>query len=290
MPNSNRFAFFFVLSMLLVLAATLAPLSGHLIVLNPKGWVGQQECDLMGAATQLMLVVVIPVILLTLFIAWRYREGNAKAAYTPDWDFSWMLEAIWWAIPCVIIALLSVMTWKSTLALDPYKPLDSDKKPLTVQVVALQWKWLFIYPEQKIATVNSFQIPAGRPIHFEITSEAPMNSFWIPELGGQIYGMPGMKTELYLVANEKGSYRGWSANISGEKFASMTFTAKATSEADFDSWVESMQHSSSALGWEEYALLLKPGTQTPIEAYTLKEEGLFDWAIMKYMTPKKEGA
>ena len=162
-----------------------------------------------------------------------------KAKHAPDWEHNYIAEYCWWGVPIVIIVILAVTTWKSSHDLNPFKPIESEKKPLAIQVVALHWKWLFIYPEQGIATVNFVQFPEKTPINFEITSDAPMNSFWIPQLGGQIYAMPAMRSKLHLIANEIGSFRGVSANISGKGFAGMTFTAKSSSEEDFDAWVQS---------------------------------------------------
>ena len=184
-------------------------LHGHTIdVLVPKGTIAKKELDLLVTATLLMLIVVIPVFVLTFTIAWKYRASNTKAKYTPDWDHNRAIETVWWAIPFVLILILSVITWQSSHELDPFKPLASSKQPITIQVVALQWKWLFIYPEQHIATVNYVQFPVDTPVNFVITSDAPMNSFWIPQLGGQIYAMAGMSTQLHLMATDPGSYNG----------------------------------------------------------------------------------
>jgi cytochrome o ubiquinol oxidase subunit 2 len=160
-----------------------------------------------------------------------------------------------------------------------------DKKPLTIQVVALQWKWLFIYPEQNIASVNFFQIPTHTPINFEITADAPMNSFWLPQIAGQIYAMPGMRTKLHLVADEEGQYRGSSANLSGRGFAGMTFIAQASTEADFDKWVESVAQSTKSLDVKEYEQLAEPSENNPVVTFQVEGKGLFDQIIMKYMMP-----
>jgi cytochrome o ubiquinol oxidase subunit 2 len=192
-------------------------------VFNPKGSIAEKQRNLIIFASLLSLLVIIPVYILTFTFLFKYRETNKKARYTPDWDHNRIYETIWWGIPIAVILLLSIVTWNSTHALDPYKPLSSSEKPLDIQVVALQWKWLFIYPEQNVATVNYVQIPVNRPVTFTITSDAPMNSLWIPQLGGQIYAMSGMSTQLHLIANHAGSYNGSSANISGEGFAGMRF-------------------------------------------------------------------
>jgi cytochrome o ubiquinol oxidase subunit II len=258
-----------------------------LAVLTPKGMIALKEKRLLTIATVLMLIIVVPVFILATVISWRYREGNDKAKYSPKWDKSHLAESIWWGFPFVIVAILAVFTWKGCHELDPFKPITSDKKPLTVQVVALQWKWLFIYPEQGVASVNFVQFPEKRPINFEITSDAPMNSFWIPQLGGQIYAMAGMNSKLHLIADEVGIYRGASSNISGNGFAGMVFTAKSTTEEDFEDWVASVKALSNEMNWDVYKELVKPSEYVPVELFSLKDEGLYDQIIMQYMAPSK---
>lgn len=267
----------------LVLLITLYVYASDSAVLNPKGWVALQQRNLLFTATLLMLVVVVPVIIMTFVFAWKYRANNPKAKYTPDWDYSLLAESIWWGFPFIIIIVLSVITWKSTHELDPFKPIDTAVKPMRIQVVALQWKWLFIYPEQNIAAVNFVQFPENIPINFEITADAPMNSFWIPQLGGQIYAMPGMKTKLHLIANEAGNFRGSSANLSGKGFAGMTFVAKASSQEEFDAWVQAAKQSSNDLTLSEYHQLAEPSENNPVALYVLKDESLFEGIVMKYM-------
>lgn len=257
-------------------------------VLDPKGSVAGQQKDLLIITVLLMLPVVIPVFFLTFFIAWKYRAGNTKAKYQPDWDHSKVLERIWWGFPLLIIAVLGVVIWKSSHDLDPYKPLSSQVRPVKIQAVALQWKWLFIYPEQNIATVNYLRFPAGRPVNFEITADAPMNSFWIPQLGGQVYAMAGMRTKLHLMADEPGKYRGLSVNLSGEGFSKMQFTAEATNDKDFASWVASVRNSRQKLTALEYAALVKPSTTKKPLVYAAADKGLYDSIIMKYMPPAPE--
>jgi cytochrome o ubiquinol oxidase subunit 2 len=253
-----------------------------LAVLNPKGLIAVKEYRLMIISTFMMLVVVVPVFIMTVFFAWKYHAENTKAKYRPDEDQNHLAEVIWWGVPFIIISILSVITWKSCINLDPFKPLEMDNKPLKIQVIALQWKWLFIYPEQQIATVNFIQFPENTPINFEITADAPMNSFWIPELGGQIYAMPGMSSKLHLVADREGSFRGSSANLSGIGFSGMIFTAKASSEADFNAWVESVKQSSRPL---DYSQVFEPSQYAPAAFYLLTEDGLYDQIVMKYMIP-----
>lgn len=262
-------------------------MSDRIALLNPKGLIAQKELTLINIAFILMLIVVIPVFILTILISWKYRASNKKAKYTPDWEYSFVAEAIWWGFPFIIIAILSIITWLSTIELDPYRPIEHPEKAMTIQVVALDWKWLFIYPEQQIATVNFLQFPKEIPIHFEITADAPMNSFWIPQLGGQIYAMPAMKTQLYLIAHEIGDYRGSSANLSGRGFAGMNFTARASSQEDFDQWVASAKQAPS-LDLQRYQELAKPSEYDPIAIYSLAEKNLFDWIVMKPMMPMSE--
>ena len=259
--------------------------SQDIAVLNPKGIIALKQRNLMITATWLMLIVVIPVFIMTAIFAWKYRESNKKADYKPNWDTSHLAECFWWGVPCIIVLFLALITWSSSHELSPYKPIVSDKKPLTIQVVALQWKWLFIYPEQNIASLNFVQFPANVPINFEITADAPMNSFWIPQLGGQIYAMPAMKTELHLMASETGDFRGSSSNISGDGFAGMVFTARASSEEDFEAWVDSIHSSDHRLTLESYNKLVNPSQYDPPAFYILKKEKLFDEIIMKYLMP-----
>lgn len=256
-------------------------------VLEPKGPIGMAQRNLFYVSSLLMFIVIIPVFVLAFLFAWRYREGNKNAKYTPEWGHSHTAEILWWSIPFVIIAVLGVLSWRTSHDLDPFKPIEDGKKPLTIQVVALDWKWLFIYPEQGIATINMIEFPKETPIQFEITADAPMNSFWIPQLGGQIYAMPAMRTKLSLVANEVGAYRGVSSNISGKGFAGMAFTAKAVEPEEFDRWVESVRNSSPSLDLDEYRRLVQPSEYVPASFYVLSKEDLFDWIIMQYMMPAK---
>jgi cytochrome o ubiquinol oxidase subunit II len=277
-----------ILILLLVVAVALSVvfISSHDIpVLNPKGMIGTKERDLIITASLLMLIVVIPVFILTWFFAWRYRESNVKTKHAPDWEHNTIAEYCWWGVPLIIIVILATITWRSSHELNPFTPIETGKKPMVIQVVALDWKWLFIYPEQKIATVNFVQFPVQTPINFEITSDAPMNSFWIPQLGGQIYAMPAMRTKLHLIANEIGSFRGASANISGIGFAGMTFTAKSSSREDFDQWVQSVEQSPKQLSLDEYQRLVEPSEYDPVSSYVLLQEDLFDRILMKYMAP-----
>ncbi len=256
-----------------------------ILTLNPKGMIAFKERELIFISTLLMLLVVIPVFIMTVYFSWKYRSDNVKATYDPNWDYSFLAEAVWWGVPFLIVVFLSVLAWNSSHELDPHKPIESDKHPVRIQVVALQWRWLFIYPEYEIATINYIQFPEQTPINFEITADAPMNSFWIPQLGGQIYAMPGMKTLLHLVAEEPGDYRGSSANLSGRGFAAMAFTAKASTEEEFQRWVESVQQSPNTLDLNSYKEIMKPNEDSTQRFFSLKEKDLFEDILMKYMMP-----
>ncbi|MEM8727253.1 MAG: ubiquinol oxidase subunit II [Chlamydiota bacterium] len=281
-----------ILTILLILGAgalSALYISTHTIaMLEPKGPISEQERDLIVTCSLLMLIVVIPVLILTFVFAWKYREQNERSKYTPDWEHNYIAEMCWWGVPFVIIVILAVITWKTSHELNPFKPIVTDKKPVEIQAVALDWKWLFIYPEQGIATINLVQFPEKTPIQFEITADAPMNSFWIPQLGGQIYAMPAMRSKLYLLANEEGSYDGRSSNINGKGFAGMVFTAKATSDHEFCEWVESVRGSGKSLTAEEYGKLVEPSAYDPVSYYTLPDRDLFDKIMMKYMTPNRK--
>lgn len=256
------------------------------LVTHPKGIIAQSELHLINTVILLMLIIVVPTFILLFAIAWKYRAKNSKAKYEPETKPRAFKEVILWIIPSIIIAIMAPITWKFTHELDPYRPLDSKMEPLRVQVVALDWKWLFIYPEQGIATVNFFQFPAGTPIHLLLAADgSPMNSFWLPELSGQIYAMTGMITQLHMMADEPGIYVGRAAEINGKGFADMTFVAKATTRSDFDDWMEEVKQSPLRLDLSAYTELAKPSEKHPIALYSYAEKNLFSEIVMKYMHP-----
>lgn len=295
--NSRRLWRIIGISTLVVIAAVLGfglLLKGaDISVLNPQGIIAEKQKKLLIFTFLLGMVVVIPVFIMLFGFAWRYREGNGKAKYTPDHDHDKWLEVLWWGIPIAIIGILSVVTWVTSHDLDPYKSLSSDKKPVTIRVVALQWKWLFLYPEQGIATVNEVRFPEDTPVNFELTADAPMNGFWIPSLGSQTYAMTGMSSKLSLQANTTGEYRGSSTNISGEGYAGMDFTAVSMTRTEFDRWAGVIAaESGSHLDWDIYQELAKPSKDAPVTYYMLHEPALYDKIIAKYMqhggsTPEK---
>ncbi len=260
--------------LLLLLAVCLS--GCNTIVMNPAGDVASQQAHLVTISTLLMLLIIVPVIALTVLFAWRYRKGNTQAKYTPDWDHSTQLELVIWGAPLMIIIVLGLLTWISTHLLDPYRPLSridekrplaANHKPLEVQVVALDWKWLFIYPEQGIATVNELVTPVDTPIRFKITASTVMNSFYIPALAGQIYAMPGMDTTLNAVLNKPGTYDGFSSNYSGAGFSHMRFKYHGVSTAEFDAWVAKTKAESGNLTRTEYLALEKPSEKEPVRHY-----------------------
>jgi cytochrome o ubiquinol oxidase subunit II len=281
------------LPVLLVVGLLVWYLHGHTVaVLSPAGPVAHKERNLMAFAILLSAIVVIPVYAMAIMIALKYHENNheaRKVKYSPDWDGSRLLESIWWGVPIAIIGVLSVITWDSSHALDPYKPLASSVKPLTVQVVALDWKWLFIYPQQHVASVNKVEMPVNTPVDFQITSDSVMNSFWIPQLGSQIYAMPGMSTQVHLMADKMGSFYGSPANIAGSGFARMTFTADSVSVSDFNNWVNTASHSSKQLDSSAYTVLAQPSQSNPVVYFSHTADGLYDQVVSKYMGPPSVG-
>ena len=253
---------------LALLAAAAPLLSGcHYALLDPAGPIGLDERDIIYLATGLMLLVVVPVIVLTLLFAWRYRASNRTATYSPDWEHSRKIEAVIWAVPCVIVAVLAYVAWTSSHTLDPYRPIASANKPIRVDVASLDWKWLFIYPDLGIASVNELAFPADTPVRFHLTSVDAMNAFFIPRLGTQIYTMAGMQTKLSLLADKPGTYEGISSNFSGDGFSKMTFKARAMTPAAFKAWVAKVRSSHKALTLAAYRRLVKPSENVPVTHY-----------------------
>ena len=256
------------------------------VVLRPSGDIAAQQGRLVVQSTALMLLIIVPVIALTLWFAWRYRASNREAPYEPDWDHSIQLELVIWAAPLLIIIALGALTWISTHTLDPYRslrridaqrPVPRDVKPLVVQAVALDWKWLFIYPEQGIATVNELAAPVDRPIHFRITSHSVMNAFFVPALAGMIYAMPSMETHLHAVINKAGAYEGFSANYSGEGFSNMRFTFHGMDAAGFDHWVEQARGEGNAeLNRAAYLKLRLPSQRDAVKRWRVVAPDLWD--------------
>ena len=251
-------------------------------ILNPKGSIGLQEKSLIATSTWAMLLVVVPVIVLTLWFAWRYRASNRDATYAPHWSHSTPIAIVVRVIPTAIIVYLAVLTWTTTHNLDPYRLLKSPVKPIDVDVVALDWKWLFIYPDIGIASVNQLAVPIGTPVNFRITSDSVMNSFFIPKLGGQIYAMAGMQTRLHLIADQPGDYAGISANFSGKGFSDMKFRTLAMNPAEFNAWTRKVKASQQQLNMDEYHEVARPSEKNPVQYFSSVDPKLFYNIIAKY--------
>ena len=252
------------------------------VVLNPKGPIADAERGLLIDAFSVMMIVVVPVIVMALLFAWRYRASNRNARYAPTWAYSAKIDAVVWLVPALIVIAVGVLVWRSTHKLDPYREIASDVPPLDIQVVAQDWKWLFIYPEQGIAVVNQMAIPAGRPISLRITSDTVMNSFYVPALAGQIYAMAGMQTRLQLLADAPGKFVGRNTQYSGGGFSDQFFEVLATSPADFDAWVAKAKQAPGKLDAAAYAKLAEKSRLIPIAYYSAVEPRLFDSIIDKY--------
>ena len=260
---------------LLVCAAGLLASCQPAGILDPKGPVASAERLILFNATAIMLVVVAPVILATLGFAWWYRSANARASRDADASYEGRVEFVVWSIPALVAILLSGVCWIGSHQLDPRAPIPASVKPLEVKVVSLDWKWLFIYPTQGIAAVNQLVLPVGTPVQFELTSATVMNSFFVPQLGSQIYTMAGMTTHLNLLAQKIGDYPGISANFSGDGFADMRFIVKAVPQGDFTAWVAKARGAGSALDLAGYAKLAKPSEAVPPATYRAVDPELF---------------
>lgn len=256
--------------------------SGYWAIFSPVGPIAEAEKNLILTAFALMLLVVIPVIIMTFAFAWHYRASNTKATYAPKWDNSHAIEITVWVIPAIIVLILSVIVWRTTHALTPEKPLVSAVKPIEVEVVALDWKWLFIYPEQGVATVNELVVPVGTPINFKITSDTVMNSFFIPRLGGQIYAMAGMQNQLHLMANKEGVYQGRATQINGDGFSGMYFETRVTNSGEFDAWVQKAKTANVSLNRERLKELEQPSKNVAPMYFSQVEPQFFNAILQKY--------
>jgi cytochrome o ubiquinol oxidase subunit II len=254
----------------------------RLVLFDPKGPIGASERYVIIAAFALMLIVVIPVAVMTLWFPWKYRASNPKATYAPNWSRSGWIEAIVWIVPAIIVTLLGVLVWTHTYRLDPYKPIPAGVAPLHIQAVSLDWKWLFIYPDQDMAVVDQMVFPANVPLDFRITSDTVMASFFIPQLGSQIYAMAGMQTRLHLMADTPGVYAGQNQQFSGRGYADMNFKANATSREAFDAWVRKVKKSPHRLDLARYADMQKPGIGYHPDFFSAVKPGLFEYILHKY--------
>ena len=261
-------------------ALLLAGCSGG--VLDPRGRVGMEERSLILTAAALMLIVVVPVIVLTITFAVRYRASSRKAVYRADWSHSRPLEIVVWVVPCLIVGALGYLAWTRSHSLDPFRPLSSAEPPVSIQVVSLDWKWLFIYPAEHVASVNEVAFPVGTPVDFSVTSDTVMNSFFIPQLGSQIYSMAGMRTQLHLEASTPGRYAGLSANFSGDGFSRMRFAALALSAGGYRSWLERARRTGQVLDWSAYRELAAPSENAPVRYFSGVQAGLFNKVVDEY--------
>ena len=255
-------------------------------VLDPKGQVGAEEKSLIMMAAVLMLIVIVPVIIMAITFAWRYRASNTRARYSPDWSHSRLIEVSVWIVPIIIVSILGYLGWTRSHSLDPFKPVSSKAKAVTIQVVSLNWKWLFIYPDEHVAAVNEVAFPVNTPVDFFLTSDTVMNSFFIPQLGSQIYTMAGMRTQLHLVANHEGRYAGLSANFSGPGFSRMTFAALAMSGAGYRQWLQRATKSPEKLDRKSYVRLARPSENNPVEYFSSVEPHLFSAIVKEYTSGK----
>jgi cytochrome o ubiquinol oxidase subunit 2 len=255
----------------------------HTLLLDPKGPIGEAERFLIIMAFVLMLIVVIPVFVMVFWFSLRYRASNTKATYTPKWDYSAKLDWVVWLVPIAIVTVLAYLTWTRTFQLDPYKPIESDVKPVRIEVVSLDWKWLFIYPDYNIASVNQLVFPTNVPLSLRLTSDTVMISFFIPQLGSQMYAMAGMQTRLHLMADEPGTYAGQNQEFSGRGYADMHFKAIAVSRKQFETWLRKAKQSPDKLDQARYEKLREPSIGHPVRCFSRVKPHLFDSIVGRYM-------
>ena len=277
-PFRRIFRYLFVLTTVLLTGCQAA-------VLDPRGPVGLADRTILIDSLLIMLAIVVPTIVATLGFAWWFRASNTKAVYWPQWAYSGQLELIVWAIPLMVIILLGGVAWIGAHTLDPAEPLASDHKPLRIQVVSLDWKWLFIYPDQHIASVNQLVLPAGVPVQFSLTSASVMNAFFIPQLGSMIYTMNGMATQLNLQADAPGAFMGLSSHFSGDGFSGMHFNVRAEPEEAFNAWVKAAQAKGPVLDDQSYASLAAQSVDTPPSTYRSADPGLFQAIVTQKLPP-----
>jgi cytochrome o ubiquinol oxidase subunit 2 len=254
----------------------------HAVLFDPKGPIGDAERFLILVAIALMLIVVIPVFVMSFLFGRRYRASNTKATYTPKWSYSGKIDLVTWLVPVVIVTALGILAWTQTHQLNPYKPIDRGVKPISIEAVSLDWKWLFIYPDHHIASVNELVFPAKVPLSFRITSDTVMTSFFIPQLGSQIYAMAGMQTRLHLMADEPGVYLGQNQQFSGRGFSNMHFKAIAVPEEQFEVWVQKTKQSPEKLDLARFEKIAKPSVGYPVTSFSWVKPDLFDYIIRKY--------
>jgi cytochrome o ubiquinol oxidase subunit 2 len=256
-------------------------------ILDPVGPVGHAEKTILINSTAIMLAIIIPTMIATVAFAWWFRRNNRKATYRPDWEYSGAIEMVVWSIPALTVMLLGGIAWIGSHDLEPSKPLKSPNPALEVDVVSLDWKWLFIYPEQGIASVNQLVVPAGTPVNFRLTSATVWNTFFVPQMGSMIYTMPNMTTRLSLQADKPGTYEGRSAHFSGDGFPGMSFKVQALPPDQFAMWAQGARGSGSALDGRTYAELSKPSSYVRPMTYGAVAPGLFDAIAMNRSPPRE---
>jgi cytochrome o ubiquinol oxidase subunit 2 len=272
-----------LLSLGLLCAAAFLGGCSSIVLFDPKGPIGDAERVIILVAIGLMLIVVIPVFVMVLLFSRKYRASNTKATYTPKWSYSAKIDLLIWAVPIAIVTCLGIIAWSQSHRLNPYSPITPGTEPLRIEAVSLDWKWLFIYPDHHIATVNELVFPAKIPLSFSITSDTVMTSFFIPQLGSQIYAMAGMRTRLHLLADEPGVYLGQNQQFSGPGFSYMNFDAIALPQEQFEAWVQKAKQSPNKLDLARYEGIAKPSIGYPATYFSSVIPGLFDHIIGKYV-------
>jgi cytochrome o ubiquinol oxidase subunit II len=263
-------------------AATFLGGCSTILLFDPKGPIGEAERFLIIAAIVLMLIVVIPVFIMAFWFPLKYRASNTASTYMPKWGYSAKIDFTMWAVPIAIVTVLAILTWTRTHSLDPYKPIPSAAKPINIEAISLEWKWLFIYPDQNIATVNQITFPVNVPLSFKLTSDNVMTSFFIPQLGSQIYAMAGMQTRLHLLADKPGTYAGQNQQFSGRGYADMHFQANAVSLEEFQTWVQKIRQSPEKLDLDRYEKLAKPSVGHPVAYFSSVQPELFEYILRQF--------
>ena len=254
-----------------------------ILLFDPKGPIGESERFVIITAAALMAVVVIPVFIMAFWFPRKYRAAETESTYMPKWSYSAKIDLVMWAVPIAIVTVLSILAWTRTHSLDPYKPIPSAAKPINIEAVSLEWKWLFIYPDQNIATVNQITFPVKVPLSFKLTSDNVMTSFFIPQLGSQIYAMAGMQTRLHLLADKPGTYAGQNNQLSGRGYADMHFQAHAVSREEFQSWVQKIRQSPEKLDLDRYEQLAKPSVgYHPVTYFSAVKPELFEDILRRF--------
>ncbi|MEJ2574458.1 MAG: ubiquinol oxidase subunit II [Gammaproteobacteria bacterium] len=254
----------------------------NISLLDPKGPVGVSELIVIGVAFAIMLVVVIPVIVMAVWFPRRYKASNPQGDYAPKWSYSAKIDLIVWLVPAAIVMGLGTLAWIETHKLDPFNPISAPGRPIVIDVVSLDWKWLFIYPDQQVATVNQLELPVNVPASFRITSDTVVTSFFIPQLGSQIYAMPGKESRLHLLADKPGTYIGQNQQFSGRGFADMNFKVKVTTFRQFETWIQQLKRSPNILDRAQFERLKKPDAAHPTKAYSWVEHDLFTHIVHSF--------